>query len=49
MTVSYQPILILLSIGIAILGSLTALALTAGSHDQDSEAWQSSFAWPMVA
>lgn len=44
MTVSYQPILILLSIGIAILGSLTALALTAGSHDQDSEAWQSSFA-----
>jgi NO-binding membrane sensor protein with MHYT domain len=44
MTVSYQPILILLSIGVAILGSLTALALTAGSNDRDSEAWQSSFA-----
>jgi diguanylate cyclase len=44
MIVSYQPILVLLSIGVAILGSLTALALTAGAHDQDSEAWQSSFA-----
>jgi NO-binding membrane sensor protein with MHYT domain len=27
MTVTYQPVLVLLSIGVAILGSLTALAL----------------------
>jgi NO-binding membrane sensor protein with MHYT domain len=44
MTVSYQPVLVYLSIGVAILGSLTALALTAGSHDRQSDAWQSSFA-----
>ena len=44
MIVSYQPILVLLSIGVAILGSLTALALTAGARDGDAEAWQTSFA-----
>lgn len=44
MTVVYQPVLVLLSIGVAILGSLTALALTSGSHGRDSEAWESSFA-----
>lgn len=44
MIVSYQPVLVGLSIGVAILGSLAALALTAGSSDRDSEAWQSSFA-----
>jgi NO-binding membrane sensor protein with MHYT domain len=45
MVVVYQPILVLLSIGVAILGSLTALALTSGATRQrDSEAWQSSFA-----
>jgi|GEM_PF-455542 len=31
MTVTYQPVLVLLSIGVAILGSLTALALTAAA------------------
>ena len=46
MTVTYQPVLVLLSIGVAILGSLTALALTSGAHarNSDSEAWHSSFA-----
>ena len=36
MTVFYQPVLVLLSIGVAILGSLTALALTALSQDEDA-------------
>jgi NO-binding membrane sensor protein with MHYT domain len=44
MTVTYQPVLVLLSIGVAILGSLTALALTSGGRDRDAEAWQTSFA-----
>jgi NO-binding membrane sensor protein with MHYT domain len=45
MTVTYQPVLVLLSIAIAILGSLTALALTSGSRDADeSEALLTSFA-----
>jgi NO-binding membrane sensor protein with MHYT domain len=44
MTVVFQPVLVLLSIGVAIVGSLTALALTAGSRDRDPEAWESSFA-----
>lgn len=43
MIVTYQPVLVLLSIGVAILGSLTALALTALSHDDD-DASQRSFA-----
>jgi NO-binding membrane sensor protein with MHYT domain len=40
MVVSYQPILVLLSIGVAILGSLTALALTAFSDDEDATGGQ---------
>ena len=36
MLVSYQPVLVLLSIGVAILGSLTALALTAFSDAEDA-------------
>ena len=44
MTVTYQPILVLLSIGVAILGSLTALALTSVSDDRDSDAGQRAFA-----
>jgi NO-binding membrane sensor protein with MHYT domain len=43
MVVSYQPVLVLLSIAVAIIGSLTALALTSGSHDRDSESWETSF------
>src|SRR5688572_20929603 len=44
MTVTYEPILVLLSIGVAILGSLTALALTSVSDADDSTAGQRSFA-----
>lgn len=42
MIVTYQPVLVLLSIGVAILGSLTALALTSLSQQED--AGQRSFA-----
>src|ERR1700730_4100789 len=44
MVVTYQPVLVLLSIVVAIIGSLTALALTSGSHDAESESWEASFA-----
>ncbi len=44
MAVMYQPVLVLLSIGVAILGSLTALALTSGAQEKDGEAWHTSFA-----
>jgi NO-binding membrane sensor protein with MHYT domain len=44
LTVTYQPILVLLSIGVAILGSLTALALTSLSDAEDAGAGQRSFA-----
>ncbi len=45
MTVTYEPTLVLLSIGIAILGSLTALALKSGSRsDNAEESLQASFA-----
>jgi NO-binding membrane sensor protein with MHYT domain len=44
MTVTYQPVLVLLSVGVAILGSLTALALTSLSDSGDSTAGQRSFA-----
>ena len=37
MVVIYQPVLVLLSVVVAIFGSLTALALTSGSHDADSD------------
>jgi NO-binding membrane sensor protein with MHYT domain len=40
MIVTYQPVLVFLSIGVAILGSLTALALTAFSDDSDAGAGQ---------
>ena len=43
MTALYNPTLVLLSIGVAILGSLAALGLTSRSRDQDPDAWQSSF------
>ena len=44
MSVVYQPFLVYLSIGVAILGSLTALALTSGGNSEDADSWQSSFA-----
>ena len=44
MTVTYEPVLVLLSIGVAILGSLTALALTSGSDDAEGDSWLTSFA-----
>jgi NO-binding membrane sensor protein with MHYT domain len=44
LTVTYQPVLVLLSIGVAILGSLTALALTSLSDSEDAAAGQKSFA-----
>jgi NO-binding membrane sensor protein with MHYT domain len=45
MTVAYDPYLVLLSIAVAILGSLTALALTTGGYDRDLGAWRTSFAF----
>jgi NO-binding membrane sensor protein with MHYT domain len=45
MTVTYEPALVLLSIGVAILGSLTALALTAGGYEREQGAWRTSFAF----
>jgi NO-binding membrane sensor protein with MHYT domain len=42
MTIAYDPVLVLLSIGVAILGSLTALALTLGEYQQGS--WRAGFA-----
>lgn len=44
MEITYDPILVLLSIIVAIIGSLTALALTLGSHDADNDSWEASFA-----
>lgn len=44
MTVTYQPDLVLLSIGVAILGSLTALALTSLSDAGYSATGHKSFA-----
>jgi NO-binding membrane sensor protein with MHYT domain len=35
MVVFYQPGLVLLSIVVAIMGSLTSLAITSGSHNVD--------------
>jgi NO-binding membrane sensor protein with MHYT domain len=40
MVVSYEPVLVLLSIGVAILGSVTALALTAFSDAEDATGGQ---------
>jgi NO-binding membrane sensor protein with MHYT domain len=44
MVVTYDPVLVLISIGVAILGSLTALALTASGYDRDFGTWRTSFA-----
>jgi NO-binding membrane sensor protein with MHYT domain len=44
MIVTYQPMLVLLSIAVAILGSLTALALTSLSDVEDTTAGQRTFA-----
>jgi diguanylate cyclase len=44
MAVTYDPVLILLSIGVAILGALTAVALTMGGYDRQFGAWRTSFA-----
>jgi NO-binding membrane sensor protein with MHYT domain len=43
LTVTYQTSLVWLSLFVGIIGSLTALTLTARLHDSDSEAWESSF------
>ncbi len=45
MVTSYQPTLVLLSIGVAILGSLTSLAVTSGSHEiqEENESWEAAF------
>jgi NO-binding membrane sensor protein with MHYT domain len=44
MHVTYDPVLILVSIGIAILGAQTAFALTAGGYDRRFGKWRTSFA-----
>jgi NO-binding membrane sensor protein with MHYT domain len=44
MVVFYQPILVLLSVVVAIMGSLTSLAITSGSHNvDDNESWEAGF------
>src|SRR5260370_14553777 len=44
MVVLYQPILVLLSVVVAIMGSLTSLAITSGSHNvDDNESWEAGF------
>src|SRR5919106_1556647 len=43
LTVTYQTSLVWLSLFVGIIGSLTALTLTAGLHDADGDAWESSF------
>ena len=45
MTVTYDPALVLLSICVAIIGSLTALALTADRDQRSQGAWRTSFAF----
>jgi NO-binding membrane sensor protein with MHYT domain len=44
MVVFYQPGLVLLSVVVAIMGSLTSLAITSGSHNvDDNESWEAGF------
>jgi NO-binding membrane sensor protein with MHYT domain len=43
MVVSYQASLVLLSVVVAIIGSLTSLALTSGAHDVGNESWEAGF------
>ncbi len=44
MHVTYDPVLVVVSIGIAILGAQTAFTLTAGGYDRRFGAWRTSFA-----
>lgn len=45
MVVYYQPLLVLLSIVVAISGSLTSLTVTSASHNvDDDESWEAGFA-----
>lgn len=44
MTVTYDSVLILLSIGVAILGSLSALALSRRGYGYDRGTWRTSLA-----
>jgi NO-binding membrane sensor protein with MHYT domain len=43
MVIAYQPVLVWLSIGVAIIGSLTSLAVTSGLYDSESESWEQAF------
>jgi NO-binding membrane sensor protein with MHYT domain len=43
MTISYEPVLVLLSIGVAIIGSLTSLTVTSGAHDGENESLDTAF------
>src|SRR5215470_9589492 len=43
MVLAYQPTLVLLSIVVAIVGSLTALALTSVSHAGNRDSWEAGF------
>jgi NO-binding membrane sensor protein with MHYT domain len=43
MVSSYQPDLVLLSIVVAIMGSITALALTSGLHEAEGDSWEAGF------
>jgi NO-binding membrane sensor protein with MHYT domain len=43
MVVSYEASLVLLSVVVAIIGSLTSLALTSGAHDVGNESWEGGF------
>jgi NO-binding membrane sensor protein with MHYT domain len=44
MVVTYQLILVLLAAVVGIFGSITALTLTSGAHDEEGESWEASFA-----
>jgi NO-binding membrane sensor protein with MHYT domain len=43
MVIAYQPVLVWLSIGVAIIGSLTSLAVTSGLHGAESRSWEQAF------
>jgi NO-binding membrane sensor protein with MHYT domain len=43
MDIAYQPVLVFMSIGVAIIGSLTSLAVTSGFHDGEGESWEQAF------
>jgi hypothetical protein len=48
MVIAYQPVLVLLSIALAIIGSLTSLAVTSGCHDAESESFERPFSPAML-